>query len=242
MKKYMLMLLIAVTAVSLCACALIPIPRPAPTDAATETQPTAAPAAETAPAPEIGTLDDYVRTAAENEVSFGNGKTNTLRLPEILLDSADASAANAELNERFGEEVKGDANYTGAYALDYEAYLNGKVLSVVVIARYDGGNSYGLGYAFDVLTGKRYDNESLCGERGVSYSSGLDALYANLTTYYDDKWSELPGNESMREQTFDYANLRASSFYLDKDGTLTALVDIYAAVGGGHWVAQIKAE
>lgn len=64
--------------------------------------------ATTAPV-SIGTLGDYVKTLKEKEVSFGNGKTNTLRLPEILIDSDDAKAANDEIVEKFGDVVNGDA-------------------------------------------------------------------------------------------------------------------------------------
>lgn len=247
MKKMISVLLIAVlTASALSACSLLFVPQAVPaTEAATEAPAETTPATEAvteALEPAVGTLGDYVATAKETVVSYGDGRTGTLRLPEILLDSADASAANAEIMDRFGDVVTGDANYTGAYALDYEAYLDGSILSVVILANYDGGNSYGLSCCFDVLTGARLDGESLCGALGRSYSDSLDALYANLAAYYEDRWGAIPGNDSMKEQTFDYSNLRAAGYYLDGDGVLTALVDTYAAVGGGHWVAQIPAE
>lgn len=256
MKRLIALLLTVIFVMSaLGACSFLGIPlgrRPAPTaPAPTAPAPTAAPAETAAPPTEapaatapvsIGTLGDYVKTLKEKEVSFGNGKTNTLRLPEILLDSADAKAANSEIVEKYGEIVNGEANSTGAYALDYEAYLNDRILSVVVTAKYDGGNSYGLAYNFDVTTGKALDSAAVCEATGKSYGDMLDKLYDELVDYYEDKWGTLPGNETEKEKTYNYANLKAAVMYLDGDGDLTALVDTYAAVGGGHWIAQIEVD
>ena len=255
MKKLIALLLTVIFVMSaLSACSFLGIPigkRPAPTaPAATSPAATTAPATETAaPATQapattapvsIGSLGDYVKTLKEKEVSFGNGKTNTLRLPEILIDSTDAKSANDEIVEKFGEVVNGDANSTGAYELDYEAYLNKNILSVVITSKYDGGNSYGLAYDFDVATGKALDSAALCEAIGKSYNTELDKLYEELVEYYEDKWGTLPGNETEKEKTYNYANLKAAVMYLDGDGDLMALVDTYAAVGGGHWVAQIE--
>ena len=254
MKKTIAFVLAVIFVLSaLTACSLFKAPKgsaPAPTapavstEASTEAQTVAsATEADSATAPAaIGTLDDYVKTAKEKTITFGGGKTNTLRLPEILIDSADAKAANSEIVEKYGEVVEGEANSTGAYALDYEAYLNGKILSLVIIAKYDGGNSYGLCYNFDVTTGKTMDNESLCSAIGKNYTEELDELYDELVDYYETKWGNLPGNETEKEKTYNYSNIKAAAMYLDEDGDLMALVDTYAAVGGGHWIAQIDVD
>lgn len=203
----------------------------AATQAATESdEPTAAP---------IGTLSDYVKTGKEATVTYGDGNTNTLRIPELLLDSADAKAANEELQSKFGSALDNGSSYSGMYALDYEAYLNGSVLSVVTVGKYDGGNTYGLAYNFDVLTGKKLDNKQVCDMSGENYEEELADLREELEEYYEEKYGSMPGNDAEREKTFSDDNLKQAVMYLDNDGDFMALVDVYAAVGGGHWVVQL---
>ena len=102
---------------------------PAATQApqATQAQETAAPATQAPADDTVGALSDYVVTAKEANVSG-----RTLRLPEILLDSDDADAANSAIMEKFGEYIDDPDAHNYVSALDYEAYLNGKVLSVLV--------------------------------------------------------------------------------------------------------------
>ena len=187
----------------------------------------------------IGTLADYVKTGKEKTVTYGDGNTNTLRLPEILLDSADAKAANDELNSRFGEAFNSDVEYAGIYALDYETSLNGKVLSVVTTGKFEGGNTYGLAYSFDVTTGKKLGNQQICEAAGKDYADVLGDLREETEEYYEEKFGSMPGNDAEREKTYSDENLKQSVLYLDEDGDIKALVNIYAAVGGGHWVTEI---
>ena len=189
----------------------------------------------------IGTLDDYVRVAKQ-ATSYFDGNEKTVRIPEIVINSDDADAANIEILNRFGEDVQEYTEYMPIISLDYEAYLSGKILSVVTTGRYDGGNSYGLCHVFDVTTGKALDSKDVCTAALTEYASAVSALSTNLTAYYDEKYSALPGNDSEREKTLADSNLSSAKMYLDNSGNLMALVDIYAAVGGGHWVAQISAQ
>lgn len=201
------------------------------TEAATEANaPTAAP---------IGTLGDYVKTAKEVTVTYGDNNTNTLRMPEILLDSTDAKAANDELQAQFGDALDSGDGYKGIYALDYEAYLNGNVLSVVTVGKYDGGNTYGLAYNFDVLTGSKLDNKQVCESAGENYEEELEELHEKLDEYYQEKYGSMPGNDAERQKTYAEDNLKKAVMYLDGDKDINALIDIYAAVGGGHWVVKI---
>ena len=190
--------------------------------------------------PVIGKLSDYVKTAKENTVSFGDGNTVTLRLPEILIESADADAANLKIMNAYGKAVNGGANYTGVYNLDYEAYLNESVLSVIITAKYNGGNSYGMALNFDVLTGSGLDNSALCTAANRDLAEVETKLEAELIKSYDDKWSTLPGNDSMRAKTLTKDNIKSSELYLDEKGGMSALVKTYAAVGGGEFLMQIN--
>jgi len=203
------------------------------TEAATEA------ATQAATEPAVGTLADYVKTGKEKSVTYGDGNTNNLRLPEILIDSADAKAANDEFNERFGEAFNSNVEYAGIYALDYEASLNGKLLSVVTTGKFEGGNTSALAYSFDVTTGKKLDNQQICDAAGKDYAQVISDLRKKTEEYYEEKFGSMPGNTAEREKTYSDDNLKQSVLYLDEDGGISALVNIYAAVGGGHWVTEI---
>ena len=257
MKKLCALLLVCLfTAAALSACSLFPfIPTQKPTQPAASSPVSAdatdAPAVTDAPATQapteitVGTVDSYVKDADKASFTFDDGDTRVYRIPEILLDSADAAAANTEIAERFGEDiedVRGFTDYCPVVSLDYEAYLSDVYLSVIVKGTFDGGNSYGLCYTFNVTTGNELNNVTLCSATGRDYNTVLGTLTANVTEEYDAKYGTMPGNDSERAKTLDSANIEAAKLYLDGSGKLMAMVDIYAAVGGGHWVYSIAAE
>ena len=237
-----------------CGCSIFPIPKrvprptvaPAPTETVAATQEATTAPATSAPATQapasIGKLSDYVKTAKEATVVMPGGDEKHLRIPEILLDSTDADAANESIEGKFGEYIDDKNAHEHVISLDYEASLNDKILSVLVKGTFDGGNSYGQCYCFDVLTGVKLSNAALCKLAGHDYDAACSALKSNLTTYYDEKYSGMPGNDDMRSQTLDDSNVKAAAMYLDASGKLMAMVDIYAAVGGGHWIESIPAE
>ena len=189
---------------------------------------------------EIGTLEDYVAVAKSATVVYGDGISHDLRLPKILLDSADAQTANTEIMDRFGDDCAGDKNYVGA--MDYEAFLNDRILSVYVSAKYDGGNTYGLCYNFDVTTGSLLNNETLCSMTVRDYNAAISALTTNVTTEYDKRYGNIPNNDTEKDKTLASDNITASKMYLDNSGKLKAMVQLYAAVGGGRWVDSFDAE
>lgn len=190
----------------------------------------------------IGVLSDYIRNADERVTVLPGGGEKRFRIPEILLDSTDAAAANTAIKEKFGGYIEDPDAHNYVSKLDYEAYLYDKFLSVYVKCSVDGGNSYGQCYCFDVTTGKELDGETLCSMTDRSYETAIDTLTTNLTSYYDEKYSKLPGNDDMRSQTLSSDNIKASKMFLDDAHRLTAMVNIYAAVGGGNWVETIPAE
>ncbi len=188
---------------------------------------------------EVGDVDDYVGVYKEKTLTFGDGNKNVLRIPEIKLDSADAKAANAEIVEKYGDVFASDRS-NGIISLDYDAYLNGTILSVVVTSKVDGGNTYGVAYNFEVVSGDGLDNKAVCDAAGKDYQEALEELSDEMRDAYDDRFGQLTKNESMRDKTFAQDNLEASVFYLDGSNDVIALVVFYAAVGGGYFMTQIE--
>lgn len=257
MKRILALLMVCIfAAAALSACSIFPrIPAQRPTEplntapsaaAVTEApeQQAATEAVETQAPTEasVETLDSYVRTAKKASYTFSDGNTKTFRIPEILLDSSDAAAANSEIMDRFGDDVQEYTEYCPVVSLDYEAYLNDVYLSVIVTGTFEGGNSYGLCYTFSVTSGSELNSATLCSAIGCDYNEALSDLTDNLTEDYDQKFGSIPGNDTERGKTLDSENIKAAKMYLDGSGNLMAMVDFYAAVGGGHWVYSVSAE
>ena len=217
---------------------------PTQTSAATRAvEATAAPVTQAALAdPATAQLSELVKNARETVIVQNGGTEKRCRIPEILLDSSDAKAANSGIIEKYGEIFDAPDQHSYILALDYQAYLYDKFLSVYINCRVDGGNSDGLCFCFDITTGKLLDSKTLCSMLGRDYSTVLDKLKANLTSYYDEKFSMLQDNDEMRSQTLADSNLDSSKMFLNEDHQLTAMVNVFAAVGGGRWVETISAE
>lgn len=221
-----------------------PTEKPAATTAPDEPAATTAPATQ-APETEapLGTLKDYVKDGMSSTITLSDGKDHTYRYPELMLTSPDAVAINAEIADRFYKDIP--ANEEQAFnitKMDYEAYLNGATLSIVTVVGYNGGNTYGVAYNIDVQTGKRMYNEAVANAHGLDYDAALTKLKDRLAEEYDEKWRTLRGNEKERAKTFADDNLKASLLYLDGDGSLMALAETYAAVGGGHFIMQVEVD
>lgn len=193
--------------------------------------------AETAAA-SVGELSDYVGTMIENKVTFDDGNTSTLRLPKILLDSEDAKAVNSEINKKLAAETDGKS---GVYKLDYTAALNDNLLSVCISVNYDGGSSGAEVYNFDVSTGKRVGNDAICKYKDVGYTDVIEAIENELEDYYTEhNYYRLPMNDDMKAKTFSARNLKEARLYLNEKGSIMCAADVYAAVGGGHFVINTE--
>ena len=193
--------------------------------------------AETAAA-SVGELSDYVATMIENEVTFDDGNTGTLRLPKILIDSEDAKAVNSEINKKLAAETDGKS---GVYKLDYTAALNDNLLSVCISVNYDGGSTGAEVYNFDVSTGKRVGNDAICKYKDVGYTDVIEAIEDELEDYYTEhNYYRLPMNDDMKAKTFSARNLKEARLYLNEKGKIMCAADVYAAVGGGHFVINTE--
>lgn len=213
------------------------------TDAPAAVTATQAPATEAETEAPVGTLKDYVKDAMSSTVTLSDGKDHIYRYPELMLTSPDAEAINKELADRFHKDIPSNEEQAlNLTTLDYEAYLNSSTLSVVTIIGYNGGNTYGVAYNIDVQTGKRMDNEAVAAAYGMAYSTAMTELKDELTDDYDEKWSMLGANDQERAKTLADENVKASLLYIDGDGDLMALVETYAAVGGGHFIMQVEVD
>ncbi len=220
----------------------------APTEEATET--TAEPTTEAS----YGTVGDYVFTKVEKNLpSNGSflltGETGTYgttvpnRLPQLKLDSADAASVNSEIMSNHSEQI--ESNAASAYEhiqgrIDYVAFLNGGVLSLVIESRStDTPNSYFDVYNFDVTTGNLLSKEEVIALSTSSQDEVRAELTAEINAIYDGMLenaqtdANIQAVENCRTGSLTEENLSAAQYYFNGEGQMVAAYR-YKGVAGAE--------
>lgn len=182
--------------------------------------------------------EDFVYTDA-----YDNSFDNHFRIPEFLPDLPGAKAANDEIYDDY-IDVFLDAEYAmkeklsfPCGKLDFEAYLNGEIASVIIESFYDGGNYYYSVYNLDLKSGELLDNHGLARKLEMSYYELRDRLVAAMEENYNEKWyypEMLPDADEQKEKTFTQENIESSLLYLGENGQLMAVYTAYMSVGASY--------
>lgn len=221
--------------------------------------PIAVPDLTNTPAPTteaVGMIGDYVTTRREEHIdydtsgsfaglNFGESYDFWLRVPEILLDSEDARQCNQEIADQFDfiidEALTAQSQGTScAYtALDYDTWMYDGIVTVVVSAASEYGDTLHGVYLIDTETGERLTNTDLAEKLGLS-----DNYIASVQNAMQAKFEELfgvPGQyegkplavtyESQLERTLAQENLENTVLYPAEDGTLMICCRIYSLAG-----------
>ena len=172
----------------------------------------------------------------------GNVYNASYKIPQLTLESEDAQAINAEINEKFARDFANANNEITARnsltcdALDYESHLNQNVLSIVIRRVYFSHAVDYTVYNLDVKTGTRLGSEELCAEIGRRYSDVRRALTEKLEEDYNTKYQTAshPQNyEENHRKTVSEDNVSDAALFLDDNGALNAICKEYANVGAG---------
>ena len=200
----------------------------AATDAATE-------AVQTTEEP-TRAADEFVRTVRVEswETKYGDETREYFcQQPELLIQSADADAINAEIAERcnkiFDAYDSGKPMEDFSKGAEYKAYLNGKTLSLVFIDRAPVNQSvYYYVYNIDVESGSRLDDAELIARSGNDADTAHAQLAERVAEYFDAKTAGMQGGmdtviAKCREKTLSDEYLGKAQYYLADRNTLSAV-------------------
>ena len=191
----------------------------AATDAATE-------AVQTTEEP-TRAADEFVRTVRVEswETKYGDETREYFcQQPELLIQSADADAINAEIAERcnkiFDAYDSGKPMEDFSKGAEYKAYLNGKTLSLVFIDRAPVNQSvYYYVYNIDVESGSRLDDAELIARSGNDADTAHAQLAERVAEYFDAKTAGMQGGMDTDRNTlsavFAYNWVAGAEQYLD---------------------------
>lgn len=203
---------------------------PAATDAPTE---------ENATERAIRPISDYVDTLREviyENTTYIPAKKMTYRVPVILIDSEDAREVNDEILEKYGDTMdKAEARDTSLAKtfLDYDVYLTGPILSVVINEELGSGHSWVYSvYNFDVTTGQSLNNRALCRKVGTDWDTVKSTLSSALKYYYVNTWPQYENTPSMYS-TLSSENLETARLFVGSTRKIRALCTCYIPAGSG---------
>ncbi len=180
------------------------------------------------------------------EDGVGNHESYSYSIPAFNVDSADAAILNDEIASDCGvyvqemldnEEKKASLS---AYSLDYEAWLNGEIASILVTAKRAESDivEYHT-YNLNVATGARATGADLIAALGLDEDGFTAAAQQAASDKFEALYSGMEGDEFYKEQ-YD-KTMSADAFgltmpmYLDGSGRLCVVARIYALAGAAYY-------
>lgn len=193
-------------------------------------------------------LQDYWYEIDREQGDYTDGAGNdthySYAIPAFNLDSADASSMNDEiaaLCNRFIVDMKQSmegASSLMTYSVDYEAWLNGDIATILVIVQGDAGLwQYGA-FNLNVATGSRATGAELVAVVGMTEESFVEAAQNAVTAQFESIYGSEPSEDFREIYEEQYAKtMSADAFglhmpmYLGQDGKLYIVATVYAMAG-----------
>lgn len=240
-KKIIMLLLAAMMAFSFCACDTYY------NVSVTEEDTTEPPS--TKPAFETGV---YTTVAKEETFDYtdksGNVYKATYQIPRINLVGADADMINKEITEKFykdflaAETEQANRSSLTCDSLDYERFINGNVLSVVIKRVYFSHAVDYTVYSFNTSTCTLLDSKGVVTAIGRSYPEVKEQIRAELEKDYVNKYNTANPPQYYKEnyeKTLSDDNMEKAKIYINEKGKITAVCKEYASVGNGEFAVVI---
>ncbi len=203
-------------------------------------------------------ISDYVIDGRTEQGQYtdevGNSYNYSYVLPNIIINSGDARDVNAEIVSAYGGEIDMEMqNMKDGYSLallnaDYTAAINGDILSILIEAEYDWGYTGYTAYNFRISSGAAVNYLDVIAQAGFSeeeyYEKAGDAAKKAFTDMYgrEDDISEDMQDfyQAQLENTLSANDFR--SVYIDGNGQLYVLADIYALAGADSYPGCLPVE
>lgn len=209
------------------------------------------------------TVEELVTDACKyvkNVSSVEGQSTVTYRTPKINIDSEYVTDVNNEINNKWTSEAKRiadildkDNTATGCWSMDYEAYINGNILSVVLKSSGDGGNNIFSVYNINIDDGSEVPNSQVIAKCGITQTEFESKLSNSLKAYFIKKYGTI--NEYMKHQdgteqeiessrynrqfnkTIGIANckIKEQHIFIDGNGKIKAVGKIYSLAGASEY-------
>ena len=175
-------------------------------------------------------ITDAYAAAGEAATEWGGSYSYEVRIPELLCDSRDAAALNAEIMDIYGEEAKRAPEAdTVKSSIDWESHWDGSLLSLELTAGQPDGEVYHDLYYFDFETQTRLTAEDVLTRMGLSWDA-LEPALVRAAAHEHDRMMQAQDVAFTDDLIADTLALR---LYPNADGTLTVYLNLATYAGAG---------
>lgn len=131
-------------------------------------------------------IADAYADSGDAETEWGESYHYEVRIPELLCDSSDAKALNAEIMELYGADAKRAPEAdTIKYTIGWESHWDGSLLSLELTAGQPDGEVYHDLYYFDFETQTRLTADDVLTRMGLSWQAIEPALVRTAVREHD---------------------------------------------------------
>ena len=192
-------------------------------------------------------IADAYADSGDAKTEWGESYHYAVRVPELLCDSADAKALNAEIMDIYGAEAKREpGSDTLKYSMGWESHWDGGLLSLELTAGQPDGEVYHDIYYFDFETQTRLTAEDVLTRMGLSWQT-LEPALVRAAAREHDRMMQAQDVEFTNDLIADTLALRAQSVLAAQDaalplypngaGTLTVYLNLATYAGAG-WMQK----
>jgi len=190
---------------------------------------------------------DAYADAGDASTEWGESYHYEVRIPELLCNSADAKALNAEIMDIYGEDAKrAPDSDTIKYSIGWQSHWDGSLLGLEMTAGQPDGETYHDIYYFDFETQTRLTADDVLTRMGLSWQT-LEPALVRTAAREHDRMMQAQDVEFTNDLIADTLALRAQSIlaaqgaalplYPNTDGTLTVYLNLATYAGAG-WMQK----
>lgn len=190
-----------------------------------------------------GVFSSWIDKKLKDSISGG---LYTYRIPQIDIESEDAEKMNEEIKEKYGEyyneaikHIEEGFSITGE--VDYKAYVNGDILSVVAYRTVHDDVFYST-YNININTGKKVENKELLEMKGLNEEMVEKEIIAYMEEIVKSaKYEEMTESEIKEIQEYLLKEVyetkidENSQFYLSNENHLCVVANEYVMAGAGKY-------
>lgn len=192
-----------------------------------------------------GPLGEFVQIDVAETVTGTDGRNQwsvSIRVPKLLPFSKDAEACQKEIQDIYyplAEEISTDSAkgfWPVLLSVEFEAYLNDGILSLVICEQTNYDTSHYRVYNFDTATGVRLDSAALAEKLAITdYAQKVKQVAQAAFEQRYGFWQDDPLYAQQHAATVSEENVAKGLLYLAEEGKPIVVMDIYSCAGAPYY-------
>lgn len=186
----------------------------------------------------VGKIDE------SKEWVYSEFKKEKIDIPHININSSDVEKINKDIDEQYKNARE---NYnTGHVPVDYKSYLNGEILSLVIITHGENDCIYYKVYNVNTNTGKPVSNLELLYSNDMletEYLEKIKSVYeADTKEYLERHQKEGVFDGLFLGELKDQSCSINTPMYLDEEGKINVVAKVCSFAGAAYYYHLLKVE